>query len=178
MRPVASLLPILALALGAGILIPGPAKAAGLLDFLFGRPTTVQPPGFDSKPLDVTVRPRGKGRRDLQKTLSDRAALGARERKPVLVKSIDPVANPDWYLKDPTLRHGDIVVLKTGPVVYHGSRRAIRTDADFVALTQSRLLSSATRRTVTMMASGHWIMPQMSPARPARRTLRRQAEAR
>jgi len=41
--------------------------------------------------------------------------------KPPAVQ-LDPATDPQWYLKDPTLRRGDIVVTATGVMVYQGGR--------------------------------------------------------
>jgi hypothetical protein len=88
--------------------------------------------------------------------------------------SIDPATNPDWYLKDPTLRYGDILILKTGPVVYQGSRNA-RVSEDFVSLGQSKVLSSTGLRDVRMMVSGVWTPPEEvvdTPRKKSRRARR------
>lgn len=52
---------------------------------------------------------------------------------PPVVK-LDPAVDPHWYLKDPTLRRGDIVVTASGVLVYRGRDADSLRPADFVAL--------------------------------------------
>lgn len=53
--------------------------------------------------------------------------------KPPVVQ-LDPQADKQWYLKDPTLRRGDIVVTARGVLVYQGRDADAARPADFVAL--------------------------------------------
>jgi hypothetical protein len=53
--------------------------------------------------------------------------------KPPVVQ-LDPQADKQWYLKDPTLRRGDIVVTAGGVLVYQGRDADASRPADFVAL--------------------------------------------
>lgn len=53
--------------------------------------------------------------------------------KPPIVQ-LDPQADKQWYLKDPTLRRGDIVVTAGGVLVYQGRDADASRPADFVAL--------------------------------------------
>lgn len=54
--------------------------------------------------------------------------------KPPVVQ-LDPSSDPNWYLKDPTLRRGDIVVTAQGVMVYQGARGSDdNRRADFTAL--------------------------------------------
>ncbi|WP_306226828.1 hypothetical protein [Bosea beijingensis] len=53
--------------------------------------------------------------------------------KPPVVQ-LDPQADKQWYLKDPTLRRGDIVVTARGVLVYQGRDADASRPADFVAL--------------------------------------------
>ena len=111
-------------------LAPGSASAAGLLDdlanALFGRPqprpmVAIEP--YYDDPLNVTVKPRRK-----------RApAEVASKPKPPVVK-LDPQRDPDWYLKDPTLRCGDMVVTARGVLIYQGRDSDHMIDGDFTAL--------------------------------------------
>ncbi|QEL23421.1 hypothetical protein FQV39_13165 [Bosea sp. F3-2] len=105
-----------------------PAGAAGFLDdlanALFGRPRprpmiAIEP--YD--PLNVTVKPRRKRA----------AAEVASKPKPPVVK-LDPQRDPDWYLKDPTLRRGDVVVTARGVLVYQGRDSDHMIEGDFTAL--------------------------------------------
>ena len=50
------------------------------------------------------------------------------------VIKLDPQTDPYWYLKDPTLRRGDIVVTAGGVLVYQGRDSDASRPADFVAL--------------------------------------------
>lgn len=56
--------------------------------------------------------------------------------KPQLpVVQLDPATDPNWYLKDPTLRRGDIVVTNNGVMVFQGGRGGEdNRRADFTAL--------------------------------------------
>lgn len=105
-----------------------PASAAGFLDdlasALFGRPQPRQMISTEPyDPLDVTVTPRRK-----------RASAETTSRpKPPVVK-LDPQRDPGWYLKDPTLRRGDVVVTAHGVLVYQGRDSDHLIEADFTAL--------------------------------------------
>ncbi|PTM39222.1 hypothetical protein [Bosea sp. 124] len=55
--------------------------------------------------------------------------------KPKLpVVQLDPATDPSWYLHDPTLRRGDIVVTANGVMVYQGRGGDTLRHADFAAL--------------------------------------------
>lgn len=139
------------LALSCAAITPSLA-AGGLFEALgaalFGRPAApayvpVQP---ESGPMNVTVGPR-------RPTQQRRLRSLASKPKPVLVK-LDPATDPTWYLKDPTLRRGDIVVLKTGVVVFDGAAKAEHTAEDFTALGRTPLLSATRRQEIAEMAAG------------------------
>lgn len=53
--------------------------------------------------------------------------------KPPVVQ-LDPATDPQWYLKDPTLRRGDIVVTANGVMVYQGRGNDVNRSEDFTAL--------------------------------------------
>lgn len=53
--------------------------------------------------------------------------------KPPVVQ-LDPATDPHWYLRDPTLRRGDIVVTAGGVLVYQGRDSDAMRPADFTAL--------------------------------------------
>jgi hypothetical protein len=55
---------------------------------------------------------------------------------------LDPAKNPNWHLQDPTLRRGDIVVLKGEVLVFQGGGRAPYGREDFASLDQARLSPS------------------------------------
>lgn len=100
------------------------AEAAGLFEGLaraiFGGPRVYASPiyEFDEAPR---ARPR------------HRAPEVASKPKPPVIK-LDPQTDPYWYLKDPTLRRGDIVVTAGGVLVYQGRDSDASRPADFVAL--------------------------------------------
>lgn len=128
---------------GLGVTTMAGNAEAGLFDFLFGRSAPAPQyayPNVQSSPLEVRVRPR-------------RATI-RREggEKRVVATSIDPVKNPTWYLADPTLRRGDIVVLKGKILVYDGGSRGPTDTEDFTALKDSRLVSKGERERIQTMA--------------------------
>ena len=154
--------------------------ASAFLEFLFGggqRQPAQAVPSYSSRPLDISVRPKRAARGHAEKPRhGHKRELGRREKgskvagerssdKPKVVahnrqKAINPEANPDWFLTDPTIRYGDILILKTGAVVYQGSSKRNRVEEDFVSLGQSRIISSARLRDIRMMVSGVWTPPE------------------
>lgn len=119
---------------------------AGLFDFLFGGFARPQPSPqyYSPPPLEMRVNPR------------PRKAHAREEGSPkphVLARAIDPVKNPNWYLEDPTLRRGDVVVLKGQILVYDGGRKVGSREA-FTALKDSRILSKGERDRIEQMAGG------------------------
>lgn len=94
-----------------------PAQA-NFLDTLFGRsPAQVRYYEPERDPLNVTVRKR---------TPKKKAAI-PKDVPPLLQKStLDPAKDPHWYLKDHTLRRGDIVVLPNRVLVMRGSASDLR----------------------------------------------------
>jgi hypothetical protein len=140
------------LALSCSVASPGFA-AGGLFDAigaLFSRPEpSYAPMQPDSGPLNVTVSPRRRRVMAPQKRLR---ALAAKPKPPVV--QLDPANDPTWHLKDPTLRRGDIVVLKSGVVVFDGASRAEHTAEEFTPLGRAPLLSAARRQEIAEMAAG------------------------
>lgn len=165
---------ILVGALAGGVAFAQPTPAAAFLDFLFGRP---EAPAPSRPPLDVSVDPsrRAPARVGRRKDARPKHAKEDGQRRPPgrhqVQKSIDPTANPDWYLSDPNIRYGDILILKSGPVVYKGSGRA-RSREDFVSLGASGIVSSSSLRDIRMKVSGVWTPPEKSTARKPRRARR------
>lgn len=104
---------------------PG-AEAAGFFDSLaraiFGPPRLRASPIYEYD--DEAPRP---------SRPRHRAPEVASKPKPPVVK-LDPQTDPYWYLKDPTLRRGDIVVTANGVLVYQGRGNDTTRPADFVAL--------------------------------------------
>lgn len=118
---------------------------AGLLEMIFGvRPAP--PPARIENPLEMTIRPRKK----LSRPKARHVVRQESEKKPVLATPIDPVANPHWYLSDPTLRRGDIVVLPGMVLVFAGDRGPRRL-ADFDTLYKTRLVSRKDRERVKLL---------------------------
>ena len=128
------------LGLGAVVLLaPAPVSAAGLLEFLFGGFSDRRPAfEYSPPPLEMRVSPR-----------HARPAGPAADRKVVRQIPIDPVKNPQWYLDDPTMRRGDIVVLKGRVLVYEGTHHA---PEDFTILNKSRLVSAREKERISRMA--------------------------
>lgn len=127
-----------------GLMSVVPAQA-GLLEFLFGDAFREQPRYAPRhEPLDVRVNPRRKANGAAKN-------LPEHEKKRALAVSIDPVKHPNWYLEDPTLRRGDIVVLKGQVLVYDGARGPV-TRAAFTALDKSPLISKSERTRIGKMA--------------------------
>lgn len=104
---------------------------AGFLDFLLGPPPRTETP-YVSTPLEMTIRP---GRPSAK--APKKAPV---ERPPVLVTPMDPVKDPNWFLSDPTLRKGDVVVLPGKVVVFNGNRGE-RRRSDFEDLLRTQLVS-------------------------------------
>ena len=149
-----------------------PAAAQGFFERLFGvesqpeQPRYYQPapaedfdrPTYRSEPLDFTIRKRAK----------ERAVRKERPRRePVETASapagpIDPVAVPDWHLQDPTLRRGDIVVLKDEVLVFKGGRLPFSRE-NFASLSESDLPKDERERLAHMAG--------LKPVTPARTTV-------
>lgn len=140
---------------GIGLASAGPAQA-GLFDFLFGGSGFQQPqqPVYQSPgAIDVRVNPRRRVRSERGEPRRERAARGPRpERKVALATPIDPVKNPNWHLDDPTLKRGDIVVLKGKVLVFNGGS-SHRVTSDFTSLDKSRLVSGSEREKI-MQSTG------------------------
>ncbi|WP_139221126.1 hypothetical protein [Bosea sp. OK403] len=118
---------------------------AGLLEMLFGAPV---PQRQEIAPLEMTIRPTKK---PTSKPKIPRVSMDDDgDSKRYLQVSIDPVSNPDWYLTDPTLRRGDIVVLPNKVLVYAGGRTSRRL-ADFDDLQGTRLVSSRDRERIKLL---------------------------
>lgn len=136
---------LLVVGIGIGSLgLAAPAQAAGFFDELaravFGQPAMRLDPG--SVPLDVTVRP--------TRRQQPRKAVASKPSPPAV--KLDPAADPHWYLSDPTLRRGDIVVTASDVLVFEGRGGESHASSDFAALDKSRLASKATRRLVSAAA--------------------------
>jgi len=104
---------------------PG-AQAAGLFDDL-ARALFGGGPRLRASPIyEYDDEPRVRAPRA-------RAPEVSSKPKPPVVQ-LDPQTDKQWYLKDPTLRRGDIVVTAGGVLVYQGRDADAARPADFVAL--------------------------------------------
>ena len=96
----------------AGLLGTGGHAQAGFLDdfarAFLAAPASRQIVEYD--PLEMTVR---KARRRPTRSIE-------MSSRPAPIVKLDPVTDPGWYLRDPTLRRGDIVVTGSGVLVYRG----------------------------------------------------------
>lgn len=94
---------------------------ANFLETLFGISRSAPSPNDrPSNPLHVTVSGKVKKARTRRVRQSTTAIEAAMPRKPEINAS-----DPHWYLKDTTLRRGDIVVLKNRVLVFQGDARGI-----------------------------------------------------
>lgn len=137
---------IAAAALAAtSLIVTSPASAAGFWETLFGVPQrrAVAPMPESSNPLHMTVRPK---RKKAVTTLE----AGKEGPKPKLVKPMEYANDPFWYLKDETLKKGDIIVLKDRVVVFDGGARAY---ANFASFQTSKLLSSKAKSQLKYLVS-------------------------
>ena len=130
-------------AAGTGLILlvatVAPASAQGLFDMLLGNAAPPAAAPAESGALTVHRR--------RARPSTPRVARAAR---PAVVHkaevAIDPGKVADWYLHDRTLRRGDIVVLKSGVLVYTGkSGGDARRAADFARLRDARFLPARTR---------------------------------
>lgn len=119
-----------AIAAGLAVIGASQAQAANIFDdfarAFFGAPRRAVPvvavPVESYDPLSVTVKPRRQSYPE----------VSSKPSPPVV--QLDPSKDPNWYLKDPTLRRGDIVVTARGVMVYQGRDADFSTKADFSAL--------------------------------------------
>jgi hypothetical protein len=150
--------------LAGALALPAAAEAQeSWFGGLFGsfNPAPAAPPsyhgsrGYDPGPLRVDVRPMRSTRRPVR-------AHVARVGRPPRISTIaaqteayarlNPANNPNWYLQDPTLRHGDIVVLQNGPMVFVGGRAAAHKVTDFQAPAQADDMSNDERARIEKIA--------------------------
>lgn len=125
--------------IGFSISSPAGASARNLFeDFaatFFGAPTRPTAyhyvPEREYAPLHMTVRKR-QPRKPKPVSLPEVST----KPSPPLVK-LDPAIDANWYLKDPTLRRGDIVVTTKGVLVYNGRRSEDLRRSDFASLGKS-----------------------------------------
>ena len=133
-----------------------PAHSAGFFDELaravFGRPPPQVYPTAP-EPLDVTVRP--------TRRQPHRKAVASKPPPPIV--KLDPATDQYWYLDDPTLRRGDIVVTRSDVLVFEGRASQNHSASDFTALGKSRLVSRSTQQRVEAAAGGRKFAEEPSP---------------
>jgi len=114
--------------LGLGLALTGATPAsAGLLEMIFGAPRPAPAPVAYAPIPDVggdAKGPRAAGPRKVE------------EARPRTQTPMNIAGDPEWYLRDPTLRKGDIIVLTDKVLVYNGGGRERR---DFAELGNSSL---------------------------------------
>lgn len=133
---------IAAAALAAASVVATPAGAAGFWETLFGVPQRPAYAPLPGDPLHMTVRPKRRKAATLD--------AGRDGPKPKLVQPMEYANDPYWYLRDETLRKGDIIVLKDRIVVFEGGARA---PANFAGFQTSRLLSAKAKSQLKYLVS-------------------------
>lgn len=133
---------ILAIGAAGGLAFASQAQAAGFLDDLtraiFGNPA---PPAMIGGPDGPAIRPKP----------SKPRPVSAKPAEPAV--KLDPASDAYWYLRDPTLRKGDIVVTRSGVVVFDGQRSSGHETSDFTALEDTRRLPKAQQQTLEAAAA-------------------------
>lgn len=127
-----------------GLIGAGPARA-GFLDDLFGRPAPQAPRYIEpeTSPLSVTVR---------KKAPTKKVAAPTKELPAIALQkpTLDPFKDPHWYLKDETLRRGDIVVLPNRVLVLRDSGSNLRPSA-FEDIRRTTSISNRERTRILSM---------------------------
>lgn len=145
----------ISLAGGIGFAMAPQAEAAGFLDDLtraiFGNPA---PPAVIGVPDGPTIRPKP----------SKPRPVSTKPAEPPV--KLDPASDAYWYLRDPTLRKGDIVVTRSGVVVFDGQRGSDHASSDFTALEDTRRLPKAQQQTLEAAAAHGRAYFTPSPSAP------------
>lgn len=125
-----------------GVAMTPQAQAAGFLDDLtraiFGNPT---PPAAIVVPDGPAIKPKPSKPRQ----------ASTKPAEPTV--KLDPASDSYWYLRDPTLRKGDIVVTRSGIVVFDGQRASDHASSDFTALEDTKRLPKAQQQTLEAAAA-------------------------
>lgn len=133
-------------ALAAASLASAAPAQANFLEALFGiAPRQVVAPAPERAPLHMTVRPRA--------PKDGRPGLGAAAKDTPPAPRVAPMEyanDPFWYLKDPTLKKGDIIVLDGRVVVFNGGERSY---SNFLGFQSSRLLSERSKKQLKHLVS-------------------------
>jgi hypothetical protein len=157
--------------LAGALAMPHAAKAQeSFFGRLFGAfdPPPAQPSYggvHESGPLRLDVRPMRSPRRNVQRPPSARVARLPRPLRPLrparpntppanteAYARLNPATNPKWYLEDPTLRRGDIVVLEQGARVFVGHAAAAHRASEFQAPSEVSELPIAERERIEKLA--------------------------
>lgn len=132
----------------AGFASAGPASA-GFFESLFGSPAA---PPAASAPAEISVAPSRPRAYRSQPSVQHSAHQRLGNRPTQKMASIDPQQDQDWFLHDPALRSGDVVILAKGAFVFSSKSRSLpHTMSDFVALDKSILISDASRNEIKMI---------------------------
>lgn len=131
-------------ALAAACFAGAAPAQANFLETLFGiAPRQVVAPVPEREPLHMTVRPRA--------PKDGRPGAAAKDAPPTpRVAPMEYASDPFWYLKDPTLKKGDIIVLGGRVVVFNGGERSY---SNFLGFQSSRLLSERAKKQLKHMVS-------------------------
>jgi hypothetical protein len=172
------------------LLLPAPASAQGLFDFLFGgrtssrdeRSIVAYAPDLDSQMREAPrlrqraapLRPAHQVKRIKLKPLPKLVFTEKPGREPPPPLGEGALAP---FLNDPTLRAGDVVVTKQGLLVYRGSEGSRHRNSDFVSLGKARTLPQAERNFLTSIELANKVAPLQiaSDDMPARDELGEQA---
>lgn len=135
---------ILAIGLASsfGLAMAPQAQAAGFLDDLsraiFGNPTPPAAIGILDGPA---IKPKPSKPRQ----------ASTKPAEPSV--KLDAASDSYWYLRDPTLRKGDIVVTSRGIVVFDGQRSSEHASSAFTALEDTKRLPKAQQQTLEAAAA-------------------------
>ena len=134
---------ILAIGVAGSLAMAPQAQAAGFLDDLtraiFGNPA---PPAMIGGPDGPAIRPRP----------SKPRPVNTKPAEPPV--KLDPASDAYWYLRDPTLRKGDIVVTRSGVVVFDGRSGSQHSPEAFTALGDTKRLPKAQQQVLQAAAAG------------------------
>ncbi|GBD47731.1 hypothetical protein [Methylopila sp. Yamaguchi] len=141
--------------------VAAPTAQAGFLDFLFGRRAPAPVEEYREPRAAPPPAPR-----------AERAPVRKPQLTPQeqLARTIDPVANPDWHLMDPTLRRGDVLFLADRVVVFTGGR--IGDPSSYAPLESTHIVSSSERRALRQMAGRAAQDEPQEPKERRRRTIK------
>jgi hypothetical protein len=121
--------------------------SAGFFDSLFGTSAPPQAPAPAVAPspgMTVTISPKSFARPRAEAVRARRVVSKHKAvRQAAAPANLDPSQDAEWFLKDPTLRAGDIVVLEREVLVLNGRGRGPLTRANFTSLDKASAPSDA-----------------------------------